>query len=237
MNRAALAARIKALLAKTVQNGATEAEALSAIEKARELMDKHHMDGGAIGMEEEGTTRYDQPHEKTKVQSEILLVKSELVVAIGRFTSTRTFWNPSDRLICFFGLRSDVDFASWLSDSLSTYCLNQAATYRLDCALFDTGKLTRDGEASFLRGAVNRINERLKELTATHSATSDGKALIPLKNQIVARDWAKLNLRLSRSGGSSLSGSDANAAAAGRAAGDRASFGRPVTNRTAGLLR
>lgn len=45
----AIAARIRALLAKTTENGATDAEAMSAAEKARELMDRYQIDLGHGG--------------------------------------------------------------------------------------------------------------------------------------------------------------------------------------------
>jgi hypothetical protein len=43
MNRTEIAGRIKGLLAKTVDNGCTESEALSAALKARELIEKHQL--------------------------------------------------------------------------------------------------------------------------------------------------------------------------------------------------
>ena len=41
--RSKIAARIRALLAKTVENGCTEAEALSAAAKVAELLDRHDL--------------------------------------------------------------------------------------------------------------------------------------------------------------------------------------------------
>ena len=50
------AAKIKALLGKTIENGATEAEAMAAAIKARELMDKYDIDLTTLDMKAEGSS-------------------------------------------------------------------------------------------------------------------------------------------------------------------------------------
>ena len=52
--REKVATIVEALLAKTTENGATEAEAMAAAAKARELMDRHQLDLGEVGMAKEG---------------------------------------------------------------------------------------------------------------------------------------------------------------------------------------
>lgn len=234
MNRSQLAAKVKALLSKTLENGATEAEAMSAAEKARELMDRYHLDHGALGMEEEGTQTFSSPFDPEKIVNQI---KFALLNSVCNFTDTKGWRTSSERTFTFFGLKSDTDFATWLLDNLSSFVVNQAAAYRLDCILFNVGQLTRDGEASFQLAATERIKERLREMTRERTTTTTGRGLIPLKNQIVIREFEKLGIKLGRAPTSFGSRADAGAAAAGRAAGDRASFGRPVSTRNAGLLR
>lgn len=238
MNRATLASRVRALLSKTVENGATEAEAMSAAEKARELMDRYHLDHGALGMEEEGTERYDRSHDRT--EKDQYHIKVELMTPISRFTDTRSWMNSGAQRITYFGLKSDVDFASWLSESLTSFIINQQAAYHLDCVLFGKGELTRGGERSFITGAIESISKRLFESAKARTGEATGRSLIPLKNQIVTREYEKLGIHLyyGRGGGFVGSKADAGALAAGRSAGNSASFGRPVGGtRISGLLK
>jgi hypothetical protein len=59
MERDKIARIIRALLDKTLEKGATEAEAMSAASKARELMDRYQIVLGTAAMEAEGTIKMD----------------------------------------------------------------------------------------------------------------------------------------------------------------------------------
>jgi hypothetical protein len=56
----------------------------------------------------------------------------------------------------------------------------------------------------------------------------DGRSLVIVKNAIVTREFAKLNMKLRSGGRSKTRAVDGSAFNAGRAVGDKASFGRPV---------
>jgi hypothetical protein len=237
MNRQSLAARVKALLAKTVENGATEAEALAALAKARELMDRYQLDQGALGLEEEGTEMYRQPFSTDKHLGRIANdIKFHLASTIGDFTDTRIWRSRKDHCFKVFGLRSDTDFASYLLDHLANYIINAQASYHLQCVLDDIAPLSTAGEDSFITGAICRINERLTAMSRERHGTSTGRALIPLKNALVRRDFDRLGIHLSTSRGRYGNAADSGALAAGQRAGDRATFARPVSRSTAGLI-
>jgi hypothetical protein len=88
----------------------------------------------------------------------------------------------------------------------------------------------------FVDGITWRISERLRELCkppATASANS--RALVVTKQGMIKDKMKELNIRLRSCGGSSRQ-HDEGSFAAGRSAGDRASFGRPISGR-AGTLR
>jgi hypothetical protein len=59
MERDKIARIIRKLLDKTLEKGATEAEAMSAASKARELMDRYQIVLGTAAMEAEGTAKVD----------------------------------------------------------------------------------------------------------------------------------------------------------------------------------
>lgn len=234
MDKSTIAKRIKALLNKTVENGATEQEAMSAAEKAREMMDRYHLEHGTLGMEEEGTIRYRLPMAnayRAVLEDEL---RFALCHSVGRFTDTKVWRSRRDGHFHFFGLKTDVDFAVWLFETLKDFAVRAAATSDLDAVLFGRGsKMSTSERADFSMACIRRISQRL------HSAADDrkrqfdkgtGTSLIILKDQIVQRDFAKLGINLSHSPMRAIRNREV--AAAGFAAGDRASFNRPLAGST-----
>ena len=232
MDREKIAKIIRALLDKTTENGATEAEAMSSATKARELMDRYNVDRGSVGMEEEGV--YKAFSKRTNYKT--LMLKDRMAAAIARFCDCKVWLNKGKDggVITFFGLKSDADFAVWLLDSLDGFIRAQAlpwiATHK--AVVY---KQRWEMEKAFVFGAADRISERLSQLTRERAAamaeaarTSTGTSLVVVKMAIVTREFAKLHMRLGRSSGSSARVNDGGAYSSGRAAGDRASFGRPV---------
>jgi hypothetical protein len=59
-------------------------------------------------------------------------------------------------------------------------------------------------------------------------AKGDGKSLVVVKGALVASEFQKLDLTLRKGGKLAAAAKDRGAYGAGRAAGDKASFGRPV---------
>lgn len=227
-NKQKLAERVRALLAKTQENGATEAEAMAAAEKARELMDKYQIDLGEVGMEAEGVIKAfsDRTHYKT------LQIKDRLAVMVAAYCDVKVWKN--DRLT-FFGLASDAEFATWLLDSLDAHIRRSAVEYMLTARIVATGaKMPRwEAEKAFVLGAISRINQRLNMLTderkrAMRQQAGGGRSLVVVKSALVERAFADLNMRLRSGSRSNARVHDSGAFKAGVAAGDRASFGRPV---------
>jgi len=212
-NLSAIAAKIRALQAKTTASGASEAEALAAALKARELLDKYQLDMTEFEIKEEGTSQQAAPSDRQGIAS-------RLANAIASFCSCKVWTSDNRAKIQYLGLRSDSEFASWLTTSLSGFCQSAA----LDYSLFSSDGADPALVASFLNGTIQRINTRLKgNLPAT------GTSLVVLKNALVEEAYAKLNLRLGQGRAVSYTSSRADAFAAGQAAGDLASFGKPLS--------
>jgi hypothetical protein len=236
-----VAARIKALLSKTTDNGCTEAEAMSAAEKARELMDRYNIDRGEVGMEEEGVYAAKSPLSKFKS----LCIRELLASRIASFCDCRAWFTRGGvGTLTFFGLRSDADFAVWLSENLDQFVQRAAIEYMarqprakrgpdlLD-ALADIHPLDArelwEREKGFVLGAVGRINERLRELEQLRrTGAGTGRSLVVVKSAMVEREFIKLGMNLRPGRGTSVSSRDGGARAAGYAAGNQASFGRPI---------
>lgn len=242
VNRKSLAAKVAALLAKTVEAGATPAEAEAALAMAKSLMDRYQIDLGAVGLEEEGTRK----ESILDAFQHGLRLRSLMGSAIAKFTDTR-YWTSgrsehnhfmecnqpkwAEKVpvhIHFLGLQSDVDFAVWLADHLAQFCLAELTRHRLNLILeSDLTMITPQEQAAFLTGATDRINNRLDDLVLARQQTSTGTSLIVLKNQLVKKAWKEHGPKnLSYVSNTGVYGRHTSA---GAAAGDRASFARPAS--------
>ena len=120
-------------------------------------------------------------------------------------------------------------------DHLADFVHGALYEFLLDC-LAPEGKERKREIRGFIIGCTERISARLVEMcdqTKTER-TANGKALIVIKDQAINDLLKAEGIRLRSSSGSRAGFSD-GARAAGRSAGDRASFGRPVSGAGATL--
>ena len=152
---------IQALLNKTTENGASEAEAMAAAEKARELMDRYQIEAGSAGLEKEGAFKVTvkRGHYKT------LALKDRIAYAVAQFCDSKVWLTKSSDEMHFFGLKSDADFAGWLIVSLERFVASGALAYIASQPRMDA-RPRWEAEKVFLLGACVRISERLMTLTA-----------------------------------------------------------------------
>lgn len=222
--------KIRALMSKTVENGCTEAEAMAALAKARAMMDAHEVTDGELQLSREETAvlRREPPGSKDPHK-----VKAFLAMAIAEFTDCRA-WRDGQKALVFCGLPSDARFATWLLDSLAQFVRAELVNH-----LMSDLNIGADRTAvcnGFAAGCCSRISARLRELVAQSKSaqTSNGRELVVVKSAAVSAKMAELGITLGKSRSSSRR-FDGNAYAAGKAAGDRASFGRPVSGQSATL--
>jgi hypothetical protein len=135
--RASLVRRIKAILSKTIENGATEAEAFSALAKAQEMMRAHGLDRDAIDAEAFVREKFKgsaiRPTNWTRA----------LCGGVGAFTGSFAFYPGGEANTAQFeGRESDVFFAVWLIDSLDAFVNRQAMAYVSNVG----GARVRDGK-------------------------------------------------------------------------------------------
>jgi hypothetical protein len=218
--------KIRALLSKTTENGCTQEEELAALAKARALMDAYEVTEADLQLaKDEGVIMRkapaDDPHN----------IKSFLIGAIAEFCECKG-WRDRDGKLVFLGSPSDARFASWLLDHLGAFVQAELADHLMgDVAVGATRRQVING---FVGGITGRIAERLYELSKPPvAASSNSRALVVVKQALIKAKMQELGIRLSTS--TSCRQQDAGSRAAGRAAGDRASFGRPVGGRAATL--
>jgi hypothetical protein len=183
-------AKVRALMARTVENGATEAEALNAAAKAADLLDKHGLSMKAVDFKQDkGTLARVRVHDHP-----IRRVAS----AIAHFCDCRVWISNGEELV-FLGHSDDAEFAEQLTDHLYN-----AMEYEWLIACFNNPKLTQGrgrtrlgNRNDFLFAMAARLNERLYQLKEErHQVSSDGTALVPYKAAQVEEWFKAMGVRL-----------------------------------------
>jgi hypothetical protein len=131
---------------------------------------------------------------------------------------------------------SDVQFAMWLLDTLADFVFDELYAHLIGCLAPKNER--RVIMRSFTEACCDRISDRLLALVERSKAarTSNGRELVVVKDAAIKAFMKEHNIHLRTCRMGSSSNINSAAQAAGHAAGDRASFGRPVTGK-AGVLR
>jgi hypothetical protein len=232
-DRNSIMEKIKALLAKTVENGATEAEYLSALGKASAMMDAYDITDEElqVAKDEAAMLHADPPDLKDPHK-----IKWRLAHGVAEFCGVQIFRSRHETGLKCIGMPSDVQFAMWLLDSLADFVFGELYAHLIGCLAPQSER--RIIIRSFTAACCERIVDRLLALVerSKMARTSNGRELVVVKDAAIKQFMKDNDIRLRMCSGSAPSNVDAAAHAAGHAAGDRASFGRPVTG-AAGVLR
>ena len=221
----AIVSRVRALLAKTVENGATEAEAIAAASKARELMDRYNCTLTDLEIAEEPVvkTEIDRPNARRMAAVDYCLS------AIAKFCDCKTWYSIGEtRRVVFFGHRNDTDMAGYLYQMIAT-----AIKSELDLFQRRQGYRDRKETSSFQVGMAVRIADRLRAMSGERQPavkTASGTALVLVKTAAVDQAFAKLGLRFGAARSMGMSTGSSGAYNAGKAAGDRVNLSRPVSH-------
>jgi hypothetical protein len=192
-----LKVRIQALRAKTIDNGCTEDEALSAAAKVAELLDRYDLSLTDIELRAAPCERRSyETHRKKRIPLD------DCIGAIAQFCDTRV-WREKNALgessYVFFGLRSDVEVAHYLTELID-------ASVRADLGRFKTsieyGRFRHQdrhlANASFALGMVASIADKLLAMKASRDRVNEstGRGLVLLKTSVVDAEFDKLDLKL-----------------------------------------
>jgi hypothetical protein len=226
MNRNAIVEKIKALLSKTTANGATEHEMLSALDKASAMMDAYDISDEEVRLtkDEAAMLHADPPDLKDQHK-----IKWRLTYSVRRFCNVEIYRTRHQTGLKCIGLPSDVQFAMWLLDTLADFVYDELYKHLIGCCAPNGER--RVIKRSFVEACCERISARLDVLAERSrvARTSNGKELVVVKDAAIKAYMKAHNIKLACSRSYAPSNINALAQAAGRSAGDRASFGRPVS--------
>lgn len=178
-DREKIAARIRALRAKTVANGCTEAEALAAAELLAKLLDHYNMTLDEAELREEPFDLHNEAH--------VDWVGEKLwVVAAGiSYLTGARYWKSSAGVfpyeVTFFGFAHEVEVARYMLE-ICAYAM------RAEQARICAGKRMvsearrRRAVRPFIDGMADRLRDRI---VAMKPPAPTGKGLIVLHDQLV----------------------------------------------------
>lgn len=174
-NKESIKRKIKALLEKTPENGASEHEAIAALNKANELMQAYYIDKNDLT----------DPYLTEKcVLVEVKLVESAYNMTLffgvlGELFDCIAFWNK--RRIAFFGFENDAKLAGYFYELIAKTALSEAKAYKKSDEYKVNAKRYhgRSIVSSFVKGFLYRIGLKMQELYENRkSSIPDGMGIM-----------------------------------------------------------
>jgi Protein of unknown function (DUF2786) len=226
-------ARIRALAAKTVERGCSEAEAMAAASKVGELLDVYGLSMSEVELREEACVQ-----RRAAFTGPARTALRWLFPALLRFCECRG-WTDGRQDFVLFGLEPDVQMAEWLLHVVARALAHEEARYRASPAYAARREAPQAVLRSFRYGFADRLSTRLDELADARAAAvaerraaegrggSASTALVVAKERKLDEAFRGLGVRL-RTTYSSATVRDRGAFRSGAEAGGRVGLERPV---------
>lgn len=188
-NRERIAARIRALRAKTVENGCTEAEAMAAAEKLAQLLDDYNMTLDEADLR--ASPFGDHVHDAAGTVGLKLWKPAD---AIAKLTNTR-YWTggrAAPTRITFVGLTHEVEIAAYLL----AIC-ERAMRTESSAIMRAVRNLPHIKQAArvmpFLDGMADRLAARILAMIPPQPP---GKGLVVLRNALISEELARRGVEI-----------------------------------------
>lgn len=204
IERNKIISRIRALMEKTVDNGCTEAEAMTAAEKVGKMMTEYDISSGEFNFKDEICVQ-----ESYHLNRGTVHPVHHCVLAVSKYTATKCFYRSGRKHgyeYIFFGMPVDVEIAKGLMNLIYNCMEFQATLFKCSDTYkkASAGKTARD---SFLKGMAFTISSRLNEMSnSRHNEIkkTTGRDLVIIKDEIVNDEFNKLNLKIKKVSAKSL---------------------------------
>ena len=227
-DRQAIAKKINALLSKTVANGASEHEAMQAVQMAMKLMDKYQVTMTELEVKEEGfdfvVCRNAGCYNRWFAHG--------ICNAIATLTNTKAlFWGKKQ--IRFYGFKGDIVFAEWVYNSLMNNIMKASVSHVNEEIRKGSDEAAYMLRKAFIFGAVSRISARIwtdvRERKEARKVQSSSRALVIVnRGALVETKMAEMFPKLGKAKAQKCDNLSLSSYKAGQTAGDKASYNRPV---------
>jgi hypothetical protein len=221
--------QIRALMAKTTDNGCTEQEAREAARKVDELMANYEIDMDEVSMRKQEI-----------VEVTLADVGKHTIIgacrAIANFTDCRVWTDKFGANVVYFGFQVDTEIAEYLTHLFRRAIDREAATYILFNREWEeaSGKGQSEMFRSFGMGMAGRLGERLRELKSKRdfTARAGGQSLVVMKMPAVNEAFDALGMSMGKPRRSQRA-MNASAFAAGEASAASVAINQGVSDRAA----
>jgi len=192
-----LKTRIQGLRSKTTDNGCTEAEALLAAGKVAELLDRYDLSLTDVDIRD---ALCEQREYETYRKKRIPL--DGCIGAIANFCDCRVWREKNqagDARYVFFGLRSDIEVAHYLTELIDNAVRSELGRYKISAGYRRFRHQDRHvANSSFTLGMVASIADKLTAMKRERDAVKNGtgRDLVVLKASVVDAELEKLDLTL-----------------------------------------
>ncbi len=188
--RKAIAARIRALRAKTVENGCTEGEALAAAELAAKLLAQYELSMDEVEMRASPFERAEQTH-----GDDVGEAFWKVAGAVAELTGTRTWvGRPGEHPVryTFFGFAHEVEIATYLLEICARAVRSERAAREQEWAFYRAA-VRRSRRIGFLDGMCERLAERIRALRPKRPP---GTGLVVLRETLIDDEMKLRKLRI-----------------------------------------
>lgn len=184
-----IAARIRALRQKTVENGCTEEEAAAAAAMIAQMLAKYNLTIEECDLRE---NLFDRRHHyfDDPVGDRLWKIADGIAYMIGV-----RYWTspPGDKTVVgFFGFDHEVEIAGYLLDICRSAMLRKSNEMERELRLLRES-VRRRHIAPFLDGMADRLRERLRELKPEQPT---GSGLVVLRDHLIERAMRETGLNL-----------------------------------------
>ncbi|WOE76346.1 DUF2786 domain-containing protein [Alterisphingorhabdus coralli] len=177
-DKSKIAARIRALRQKTVENGCTEEEAATAAVMVADLLAKYNLSVEECDLRENEFSRSEQVFDDP-VGERLWKVADGIAYMIGvKYWSSRPGEKPS---VSFFGFDHEVEIAGYMLDICRAAMLHYSDQLAHELRLMRPS-LRRRKTHAFLDGMADRLRRRIRDLKPKQPT---GKGLVVLRDSLI----------------------------------------------------
>jgi Protein of unknown function (DUF2786) len=224
--RAAQLARIRGLMAKTVDNGCTEAEAKAAAEAVDRLLGLYEIDMDEVTAREQEIGRGGG----VKLDGHPILYAAS---RIAKFTDCKV-WMAGTTVV-YFGFKVDTEIADYLTMLFRRAIDREVATVTLfNMQYSDLSKYEQSSyRTDFGRGVAGRLGERLGELKSKRDFTqrTSGRDLVMIKFPLVEAAMKEAGIEIAKGRSAGPKVRDRGAFLSGRSAADTVAINAGIAAR------
>lgn len=186
--------RITALLAKTTENGASEAEALAAMNKAKELMMQYYITENDLA----SPFAYEKCVFKkvSRIQSGYNL--GGFLFELSRLFDCEHYY--TSKTITFFGFEEDTELCAYFYTFIIRACMNAKKRYMQteDYRMYKIGYHGRTLAAAFIKGFIYGISQKMKRMYEEREKDTPqevGLMVIDKRNK-VEQQYKEMNIKV-----------------------------------------